>query len=94
MMLRGLKLPIFHHNDLTVDLRGVDVDYPLTSCDVRLMVFYHIEALSIFIDEEGDDREYCSIHTNDSEYICQLPLQVVQEKLEQHLIDCLLFLKT
>lgn len=94
MMLTGLKLPIFCHNDETLNLKDGGVDYPLTECDVRTVIFYHIDALSPYLDEDDNNKEYCSIHTNDTEYISTLSVKEVQELLEAHLYRSLFFLKS
>lgn len=94
MMLTALEIPVFFHNDEILDLKVCDIDYSLSRCDRRLFYFYHINGLTIYKDELDNDREYCSVHTNDSEYISPLNITQVREKLEKHLLDSLFFLKT
>ncbi len=64
-----LELPIYHHTDGTRTLKGLGLDYQIEDCEIRPITFYHIDAISPYID---NSKEYGSIHTNDSEYTCPL----------------------
>jgi hypothetical protein len=73
--MQPISLPILHHSDNTATFKEMGIDYSLDECELRNMVFYHINAISPYFDNE---KEYTNIHTNGSEYICPLTIKEVK----------------
>lgn len=70
-----IKLDIYHHTDSTSTLKDIGVDYKIEDCEIRPVIFYHINAISPFFD---GGKEYCSVHSNGSEYIANAKFEDVQ----------------
>lgn len=85
MMLQAFIVPVFFHSDETLNMKHGDVDFPLSQCEQRDFYFYHINGIAPYYDAEDGDREYASIHTNDSEYITPYPVEELVALLETHL---------
>jgi len=77
-----IELPILHHSDTTNTFKNIGVDYNLSFCEVRNMIFYHINAISPYIDEETG-IEYTNIHTNGIEYICTDKIDDLFKKISE-----------
>lgn len=77
-----IELPILHHNDTTSTFKNIGVDYDLGLCEIRNVIFYHINAISPYIDEQTG-VEYTNIHTNGSEYICSYKMDDVFKKISE-----------
>lgn len=82
--MNGIELEIFYHTDETRALGGLDIDYDLSDCEKRKMTFYHINAIGPYIDEKRE-RKFCSIHTNNSEYISPLSYEEIKARLANFL---------
>lgn len=82
-MINRIELPILHHNDSTSLLKDIGVEYSLEQCEVRDMIFYHINAISPYYD---NDKEYTNIHTNGSEYICPLKIEQVRKVITHAIV--------
>jgi hypothetical protein len=82
-----VTLPIFHHNDKTDTLKDCGIDYNLSDTEQRDVTFFSINAISSYYEDYESNlgnikqREYTSIHSNGSEYICSYPIHVVLEKI-------------
>lgn len=74
-----VMLPIFHHSDNTKGLSDMGMDYYYSQCDVKPIIFYHIDAISEKID---NGEHYTLIHVNNSEYTCSLPMSEVEKILD------------
>lgn len=70
-----LKLEIFFNTEETSTLRNVGVDYTLRHCTKREMTFYNVNAISPYVDDDGE--EYCTIHANGDEFIANASYGVV-----------------
>ena len=73
--MKPLELEIFFHSEETATLRKLEVDYDLSDCETRKMTFYKINAVSPYLD---GDNEFCSIHSNGSEFIANASYNVVR----------------
>lgn len=73
-----LTLPILFHTDNTSTLKNVGIDYELEDCETREITFLHINAIAPY-KEKG--KEYTSIFTNGTEFICVMKVDEVLEKL-------------
>jgi hypothetical protein len=73
--MKPLKLPIFYNTDETSALDKMGVDFPLEDCQIRTVIFYHIAAISPYLDGK---KEYTYIHSNGDKFICPKPLKEVE----------------
>jgi hypothetical protein len=64
-----IEFNILHSTEKTRELNKLDIDYPLSDCDVRPITFYHINAIGTHFDRNDNDKEYVEIHTNGNEFI-------------------------
>lgn len=80
-MNKGIDLPILHHSDSTNSFKDLGIEYPLSECEIREITFYHINAISPYYDTK-EDFEYTSIHTNNTEFICTLPIDKVKIEIK------------
>lgn len=80
--MKPIQLNVFHHSDETSTFKDVGMDYKLSDCEVRPIIFYNINAISPYIIDES---EHCAIHTNNSEYICVLSFSEVAKLIENNL---------
>lgn len=92
MMLQAFIVPVFFHSDETLNMKHGDVDFPLSQCEQRDFHFYHINGIAPYYDAEDDDKEYASIHTNDSEYITPFTVEQLAKELEAHLRKTSIFI--
>lgn len=76
--MKQIDLEIFFHNDTTSTFKDIGIQYDLSDCEKRVMTFYNINAISPYID---GGNEYCSIHSNGSEFICNATYSVVRNLL-------------
>lgn len=76
-----VKLPIFFKNDEfeNAELCGKSLTY--SQCDIRTIIFYDIECISPF-EDDVDGKQYTCIHSNTSEFICQLPITEVEKLID------------
>ena len=81
-MKNRIEFNIFHYTDSTKTLNDLGLPYPLSDSTVLPMTFYHINLIGIYKDTDDDDREYCEIHSNGSNFIvADLTYDEVKEKL-------------
>lgn len=73
-----IELEIFHHSDETASLKSLGVDYDISECLIIKMAFLKIDAISPYIE---NGTNYSSIHTNGSEYICNLNYNELKKRL-------------
>jgi len=78
-----LELQIFHHSDKTYEAKKLGLDYNLRDSEIRSMTFYNINAIITYID---NGIEYCSIHTNNSEYICVENYEIIKDLIKNKLL--------
>jgi hypothetical protein len=75
-----LSVEVFFHTEETETFKKIGIDYPLSTGATRSVTFYNISLISPFTDKDGE--EYCSIHSNGSEFICSEPYEVIKERIE------------
>lgn len=75
-----VSLPIFHQTDESEKLKICGKDFDLEdACEKREVVFYNINAISPYNE---DDKQYTSIHSNGTEYICSLSVKEVEKRID------------
>lgn len=85
--MKSIKLPILFNNETTSALSRAGVDYDLSDCDEKEMVFYSINALSPNPVDVGNYHmaEYTDIHCNGDVFLCPLTVQQVSEIIKEGL---------
>lgn len=82
MTNKPITLPILHHTDETTSLKALGIDYKLEETEVKTMNFYNINAIAAYVE---DEKEYTSIFTNGTEWLCTLPHNEVVKIIENAL---------
>lgn len=76
----NVLLPIFFHTSNTSTLKDLDIDYDLSDCEVRDIIFFNIDAICEYC-EENTNRKFTSIFAGGNEFICVLQQDKVLEKI-------------
>ena len=76
-----LRLPTLHHTEESARAQKMGIESPLSSCEVKEIIFYHVDAISPYTDTDG--TEYSSIHTNGSEYLIDMPLDQLEQEINK-----------
>lgn len=76
----NLTLPIFFKPDNWDTMKIIDKEPLMKDCLIKQMVFYNISCIGPFKDD--DDNYYTSIHSNGSEFVCQLKFSEVKKLIE------------
>lgn len=74
----GIILPIYHHTDESANLEDLELDYELSECDVKDIIFYQINAISV---HKVDGKDYTHIHANGTSYLCPYDIYYVKEQI-------------
>ena len=89
MMTKGLKLPVFYEFDTPIDPEN---PLPLTEYEVKNIIFYHIDAVTIYEDKDDGHRPYGQILTSGGErFIINLTPQQLEDRIEKHLKSLIAF---
>lgn len=82
--MNGIEFNILHSTERTRELNKLDIDYALSECDVRPLIFYRIDAAGSHFDRNDSDREYAEIHTNGNEFlVSDLTYEEVKQRLKE-----------
>lgn len=73
-------IPIYYNTEDTIRLSDLDIDYNIEDCDIRDVIFLHINAIGRYIE---DDIEGTTIYANGCEFISPLKINEVKELYEQ-----------
>lgn len=84
MMLKGIALPVFYNSDDCELLDELELDYPLIRCDIKEVIFYNIDNIKPYLDENDNDHEYCSITSGNHRFISPLDLTKIRNMLDVH----------
>jgi len=79
----NLILPIVFNTEETLIRSNLDLDVDVSDCVIKSMVFYTINAISVYI-EAG--MSYTMIHSNGDDFICNLPMIKVEALIAESLI--------
>lgn len=69
-MGKPIELEIIWGDEQTATFDKVGMDYKLCDCPTKKVTYYNISAISPYVDEADNNKEYCRIHCNDSDFIC------------------------
>ena len=82
MLKKPLTLPVYHYTEETAAMDDAGIEYDARNCEVREIIFYQINALSIhrnIVKADGIDTTHAQIHANGSVFISPLsPLEASQ----------------
>ena len=81
--MKPIELEVFFHTENTSNMKALDIDYPMTDCDIRNVTFYSIEHISPWIDTEG--TEYCEITSGGQTVISSLSYLQVKELIQKNI---------
>lgn len=76
--MKPIELQIFFHTENTSRLNELGVRTDIAKTELRPMTFDNIKAISPYY-EGGND--FCAIHTNGTEYICNMPYHSLKKIL-------------
>lgn len=69
-MNKGIELEIFFADDQFSTFDKVGMEYKLIDCPSRKVTYYNISAISPYLDGADENKQYCRIHCNDTDFIC------------------------
>lgn len=70
--MEGIELDIIYESEKTAAKLNAGIVYPLTECEIRVVTFYKIDAISTYLDEV-DQNQYSTIYVGGEKWICALP---------------------
>lgn len=73
-------IPIYYNTESTTTLNDLGIEYNLSDCDIRDVIFLHINVIGRYIE---DDIEGTTIYANGREFISPLKINEVKELYEQ-----------
>ena len=73
----NITLPILKHTEETEKLENLGIDFNDDQYEIEYITFYRIYAISPM-------NNFCSIHTNGTEYICTQSYEEVWDKLKKY----------
>lgn len=73
-------IPIYYNTESTKTLNDLGIEYNLSDCDIRDVIFLHINVIGRYIE---DDIEGTTIYANGREFISPLKINEVKELYEQ-----------
>ena len=79
----NLRLPIFFNGEEAKARIALDIDVPLSDCFTMDMVFYSINALSVYVE---DDISMTLVHSNGDDYLCSMQLEKVEGLIAESLL--------
>lgn len=74
-----IKLPILFNTDSTQLLQNQEIDFDLRLCEVRIMTFYRIDAISLYFE---NGIEYSQIYSNGMSFYSTLKINEVEQIIE------------
>lgn len=80
-----IEIPIFFLNDETEKFKSVGMSYDLAKNTVRMITFYHIDAIYPYYPEEGG-YEYCSVMVGGDEFISPCTYAELKELIRNYKI--------
>lgn len=64
-----IQLPIFFKTEKVEINEEIGINYSLDECEIRLMTFYSVNAVSEHFDNE---KEYSMIYSNSDTFVCNM----------------------
>jgi hypothetical protein len=72
-------IPIYYNTESTKTLNDLGIEYNLSDCDIRDVIFLHINVIGRYIE---DDIEGTTIYANGREFISPLKINEVRKLIE------------
>lgn len=72
-----LFLPIYYWSEEQSQLNELGIDQKVKDAHTRQVIFYHINAIGPYYDEDGKQR--CSVHSNGTHFVCELSVNEVRD---------------
>ena len=76
-----IKLPILFNTDSTSEQEKLDIDFDLRLCEIRPIVFYQINAITSYIE---NDIEYSQIYSNGMSFYSSLKMKEIEQIIESN----------
>lgn len=64
--MKPIEIEAYYHNEETERVSSLDIEFHITQCEVRLVTFYNISAISKAIEDDG--FEYGIIHVGNTSF--------------------------
>jgi len=77
-----ITLPILFNTNSTQSLQDADIDFDLRECEIKEMVFYRINAIAEYIDNE---IKYSQIYSNGMSFYCTLKINEVYKLIDKEI---------
>jgi hypothetical protein len=72
-------IPIYYNTESTKTLNDLGIEYNLSDCDIRDVIFLHINVIGRYIE---DDIEGTTIYANGREFISPLKINEIRKLIE------------
>ena len=82
-MNKSISLPIFFNNDNTEALKLCGIDYTISECETRDVIFYRIDSIADFFDGNDNQRQYSEIHSSGNCFLCMLSKKDVAQIISE-----------
>ena len=79
----NLRLPIFFNGEEAKVRLALDIEVPLSDCFTMDMVFYNINALSVYVE---DEISMTLVHSNGDDFLCSMQMEKVEGLIAESLI--------
>ena len=88
MFIEPIMIPVYFNTDDTTRLKELDINYPLTDCDIRKVAFYSVAALVPMYDNLDDNKPYTCVVTNGDEFYSPLSIEQITSQIKKHILLC------
>lgn len=75
-----VKLPILFNTDSTQSMQDADIDFDLRLCEIRMVVFYNIDNISPYFE---NDIEYTQINSGNMSSYSTLKISEVEQIIDK-----------
>jgi len=76
-----ITLPILFDTENTSSLENLGLDFDLNDADIRQTVFYSINGLSPYIEQ---NKDYTTIYSNGYDFICPMNIKEVEYLIQEN----------
>lgn len=76
--MRPLELEIYTYGEEQFQAVGLEIPIPIEECEKRKMLFFNIDAISIY---EEDGKKYTSIFSGGTNFLTNLDYKTVAEMI-------------
>lgn len=75
-------LPVLYHTDETTSSSRMGIDYSLADCEERPKVFYSIDSIGPYTDDNDTLHTHTAIMSGGELFICPLSFPEVRKRIE------------